>query len=75
MKKMKTNNIKKFLLLVAITILLVGLVSAAQTNKTSTTKNTKVVKDNTKTSVKTATKTIKEPAKKVTNNKNVTNSF
>ena len=72
MKKMKTNNIKKFLLLVAITILLVGLVSAAQTNKTSTTKNTKVVKDNTKTSVKTATKTIKEPAKKVTNNKNVT---
>ena len=64
---MKTRNITKVLLLLAITILLVGLVSAAQTNKTSTTKDTKIVKDNTKTSVKTATN-IKEPAKKVTNN-------
>ena len=69
---MKSNHIRKVLLLVAITILLVGLASAATTNKTSTTKDTKIVKDTTITSVKTATtKTLKEPAKKVTNN-NVT---
>lgn len=68
---MKTMNITKVLLLVTITILLVGLVSAATTNKTSTTKYTKIVKDTTKTNVKTVTKTLKEPAKKVTNN-NVT---
>ena len=67
-KQMKTRNITKVLLLLAITILLVGLVSAATTNKTSTAKNTKVVKDTTKTSVETATKSIKEPAKKVTDN-------
>ncbi len=65
---MKTKTLQKVLLLIAITILLVGLVSATTTNKTSTTKDTKVVKESSKTSVKTATKTVKEPAKKVTNN-------
>ena len=71
-KVMKTKNVKKVLLLVAITILLVGLVSATTTNQTSTSKDTKVVKDTANTNVKTATKTMKEPVKKVTNNKTVT---
>ncbi|MBQ6218150.1 MAG: right-handed parallel beta-helix repeat-containing protein, partial [Methanosphaera sp.] len=65
---MKEKTLGKIFLLVAITILLVGLVSAATTNKTST-KDTKVVKDTAKTSVKTNTNTVKEPVKKVTNKK------
>ena len=72
---MKSKHIRKVLLLVAITILLVGLASAATTNKTSTNKDTKVIKDNTKT-IKTTTATTKKASTKVvTNNKTQTNKI
>ena len=41
---MKTKDIKKLLLLIALTILLVGLVNAATTNKTTDNKDTKILK-------------------------------
>ena len=72
---MKSKHIRKVLLLVAITILLVGLASAATTNKTSTNKDTKVIKDNTKT-IKTTTATTKKASTKtVTNNKTQKNKI
>ena len=72
---MKSKHIRKVLLLVAITILLVGLASAATTNKTNTNKDTKVIKDNTK-SIKTTPATTKKASTKiVTNNKTQINKI
>ena len=70
---MKSKNIRKVLLLVAITILLVGLASAATTNKTNTNKDTKIIKDNTKT-IKTTPAKTKATTKAVTNNKTQKNN-
>ena len=61
---MKSKNIKKILLFVAITILLVGLVSAASVNKTNNNKDTKIIKE-TKKPIKTQeSKTLKTITKK-----------
>ena len=70
---MKSKHIRKVLLLVAITILLVGLASAATTNKTNTNKDTKIIKDNTKNIKTTTAKTKKATTKTVTSNKTQTN--
>lgn len=63
---MTSRNLKKVLLLVTICILLVGFVSATETNKT-TVKNHKVVKE----TAKTVSKSIKEPDNIVTNTKSI----
>lgn len=54
---MKTKDIKKLLLLIALTILLVGLVCAATTNKTTDNKDTKILKETQKSPSNTKVKT------------------
>lgn len=70
---MNNKGIQKLLLLLAITILLVGLASASQPTKTSTAKENKVVKEQTKTITKVITPKVTDnkevPKKKITNNK------
>lgn len=52
----------------AITILLVGLASATQTNKTSTAKDCNIIKDTAKCSTKISNKIVQKSTKKVTDN-------
>lgn len=59
---MKKKNIQKLLLLVAITILIVGIVSAAQSNKATVSKDNKVVKE---------AEIIKTETSKIINKKNI----
>ena len=70
---MKTKNIEKVLLLITVTILLVGLVSAASVNKTSsTTKDTKIVKE-TKPIKTQESKSLKTNTKKINTTKSTDN--
>lgn len=59
---MKKKNIQKLLLLVAITILIAGIVSAAQSNKATVSKDNKVVKE---------AEIIKTETSKIINKKNI----
>lgn len=54
---MKTKDIEKLLLLMTLSILLVGLVSAATTNKTTDNKDTKILKETQKSPSNTKVKT------------------
>lgn len=58
-------DLKKLIILATLTFLLIGIVCATETNKTTTTKKIKTIKNTTKTPIKTPTKSIKESNKKI----------